>query len=613
MKGRQVGNYRIVEQIGMGGMATVYKAYEAATDRYVALKILPQMYTQDDKFHKRFEREARALAKLEHFHILPIFTYGEDEGITYLVMRYMPAGTLTDKIKAEGLLKLHNVSHILKQIAAALDYAHQNGVLHRDVKPSNVLLDEEGNAYLTDFGIAKMVEPTVDLTGGAFLGTPAYMSPEQCQGGADLTEATDQYSLGIVLYEMVTGRTPFQAETPIALIHMQLTAPLPPPSTFRADLPEAVESVLFKALARNPEDRFPTCTAMAEAFEQALVGIPVDDYPTPTQPAGEPVGIQPAHPDSPTVDMLPGDQITAAASAKQSGLPVWLWPVIALVGIGVIAGALFFGLRGDKGDQTVEAADNIPATTAAEPGVPVSPGVSPIGTERIGLCEWDGYGDGICIREESGGSSLKAQILEDSDLVMGNPGWSYDGTQIIFSAGAPGEDLGKNTKMYIVNRDGSGLTQLDGIGNDVEPDWGPDDWLAFHSNGKLGIMKVDGTEKQYLFDPGQPHCISNPHWSPDGEWIVFAVPEQCGSDTMPQERQLWVVSRDGSQSWMLFTDTYQTLEGYFSEYDFDPAGGRIAFLDAELNPMIINMAEGSEPLPLTTFPDWWMDYVYPHE
>jgi Tol biopolymer transport system component len=300
----------------------------------------------------------------------------------------------------------------------------------------------------------------------------------------------------------------------------------------------------------------------------------------------------------------------------------------------VIAGALFFGLRGLPGAQTAETtqvgetAESTeiveetpapePTLTAASPEGPVSPGVPPTGAERLGLCQWDGYGDGICIASEMGSNEPKAQILEDSDLEMGNPSWSYDGTQIIFSATAPGDNPGEDTKMYIVNRDGSGLTQLDGIGNDVEPNWGPDDWLAFHSNGKLAIMKVDGTEKQYIFDPrnvfgtSSSYCVSNPAWSYDGEWIVFAVPEQCGNDTMPQERQLWVVSQDGSQSWMLFTDSYQDMNSYFSEYAFDPAGGRIAFYDAEMTPLIINVAEGSTPSPLTTFPNWWVDYTYPH-
>ncbi len=271
MIGRTLGGYRIVEQVGMGGMATVYKAYDASTDRYVALKTLPEQYSKDPQFVERFRREAKAIAKLEHLHILPLFAYGEDDGVAYLAMRYLSAGTLSSYIKQKGQMPLAEAARILNQIASALDHAHANGVLHRDIKPSNVLIDKDANAYLTDFGIARMVEGTLDLTGDSILGTPQYMSPEQCQGRKDLTPASDQYSLGVVLYEMVTGRVPFQAETPLAVILMQINgSELPPPKTLRPDLPEAAEMVIFKALARNPADRYPSCEALARAFTQAI-------------------------------------------------------------------------------------------------------------------------------------------------------------------------------------------------------------------------------------------------------------------------------------------------------------------------------------------------------
>lgn len=275
MIGRTLGGYRIVEQIGMGGMATVYKAYDASTDRYVALKTLPQQYSQDPQFLERFRREARAIARLEHLHILPVHAYGEEDGIAYLVMRYLPAGTLADRIRQNGHLPLDETARLVNQIASALDHAHANGVLHRDVKPGNVLIDRDGNAYLTDFGIARIVEGTLDLTGDAVLGTPQYMSPEQCRGAKDLTPATDQYSLGVVLYEMVTGRTPFQAETPLAVIHMQMMgAALPPPRSLRPELPEAAEAAILKALDREPERRYPSCLALALAFEAAVRELP---------------------------------------------------------------------------------------------------------------------------------------------------------------------------------------------------------------------------------------------------------------------------------------------------------------------------------------------------
>jgi hypothetical protein len=283
LTGQTLGPFTLEEQIGMGGMATVYKAYDAGTDRYVAVKVLPHQYSGDPKFVERFRREVKAIAKLEHPYILPVHHYGEDQNTAYLVMRYMDGGTLGDKLK-KGLLPVEQATRLIRQIGDALDYAHQHGILHRDVKPSNVLLDNQDNAFLMDFGIAKMMEGMPDLTGtGLALGTPQYMSPEQCMGSKDLTPATDVYALGVVLYQMVTGQLPFHAETPLAVIHMQLNAPLPPPRSVNPELPEWVERVIFKSMAKDPEDRYQSCGDMATAMEQAQAGGPM---PAPPPSAG---------------------------------------------------------------------------------------------------------------------------------------------------------------------------------------------------------------------------------------------------------------------------------------------------------------------------------------
>jgi serine/threonine protein kinase/tetratricopeptide (TPR) repeat protein len=271
LTGKQFGPYRVVAPLGEGGMAAVYRAYQASVDRYVALKVLPRYFASDPQFVGRFQQEAKVLAKLQHLHILAVHDFGEADGYTYIVMPFVETGTLADLLKGEPL-PLTQIGQIVGQVASALDYAHSQGVVHRDVKPSNILIDRHGNCLLTDFGIAKIVEGTVAFTQtGGIIGTPTYMSPEQIRGDI-LDGRSDVYSLGVVLYEMATGRAPFRAETPPAIFVKHLHDPLPPPHIHNADIPEGVERVILKALSKEREDRFKTTGEMAAALAKGIVG-----------------------------------------------------------------------------------------------------------------------------------------------------------------------------------------------------------------------------------------------------------------------------------------------------------------------------------------------------
>lgn len=252
--GQSLGQYKITEQIGKGGMATIFKAYQPGLNREVALKILPPYVAEKEGFTERFTREAQAIGNLHHPNILPVYDSGQDKGYGYIAMRYVPNATTLSNLMNKKL-DTGQIIRITKQIADALDHAHRQGVVHRDIKPSNILMDGDW-VLLSDFGLAKMVETPSELTGtGVGIGTPAYMLPEQAKG-QQVDRRTDIYSLGIMLFEMLTGQVPHKAETPLATVVKRINEPLPLPRSFNPDIPPAVEHVLLKALAKEPAERY---------------------------------------------------------------------------------------------------------------------------------------------------------------------------------------------------------------------------------------------------------------------------------------------------------------------------------------------------------------------
>lgn len=346
LSGKQLGPYQVVAPLGEGGMAAVYKAYQPSMDRYVALKILPRYFASDPQFVGRFEREAKVIAKLQHPHILPVFDYGEEDGYTYIVMPFVEGGTLADSLRGQPLT-LTQIQRVIAQIGDALDYAYSQGVVHRDVKPSNVLIDPSGNCLLTDFGIAKIVEGTAQFTraGGTF-GTPAYMSPEQIEG-EKLDGRSDVYSLGVVLYEMATSRPPFRAETPPAIFVKHLLDPPPPPRTLNPALPEAVERVTLKALAKDREERYATAGDMARELWAATgaAALSVDSSEVPDEAVGavivgEKPSITRAEPPTPATGIAT-QKTVAGLPALPFALGTGAILVVCLIALSIIGTRLF--------------------------------------------------------------------------------------------------------------------------------------------------------------------------------------------------------------------------------------------------------------------------------
>jgi tRNA A-37 threonylcarbamoyl transferase component Bud32/thioredoxin-like negative regulator of GroEL len=317
--GENVGAYRIVEKLGQGGMATVYKAYHAALDRYVAIKVMHAAFLEDPNFLARFQREARIVAKLDHPLIIPIYDFAEHDGQPYLVMRFVEGETLKARTRSEPLDRAE-IIRVAKAVSGALAYAHDQGVLHRDIKPSNILLTPEGGVYLTDFGLARMAEAGEStLSRDMMVGTPQYISPEQAKGVRELDARTDIYSLGVVLYELLVGQAPFTADTPYAIIHDHIFTPLPMPRELNPSLPEPTERVLLKALAKEPDDRFQSVDELMTALQNAL-------GPSAEREAAETIAVPPPSTVSHPVE-------AAATPKKPKKKRRWLWIAAALAAI----------------------------------------------------------------------------------------------------------------------------------------------------------------------------------------------------------------------------------------------------------------------------------------
>jgi serine/threonine protein kinase len=271
LTGSILGRYELIQKVGRGGMSSVYKAIDVTNERVVAVKVLPPGLAEEENFKARFQREAQVLMGLRHPHIVPMLDFGEEDDIFYLVMPYMQMGTLRQRLR-KGPLKPEDGAHIIEQMASALQYAHEGGVIHRDVKPSNILIDDKGNAWLSDFGTAYVYEATAQLTGSGLIGTPHYMAPEQARG-EPVTPKTDEYALGVILYQMCTGQLPYEADTPLAIAMKHANEPLPLPRLVNENLPEAIEGVLIRALSKNPDDRYETVIEFSAAFNEALRNV----------------------------------------------------------------------------------------------------------------------------------------------------------------------------------------------------------------------------------------------------------------------------------------------------------------------------------------------------
>ena len=485
MPTEKFGRYEIKGEIGRGGMATVFHAYDPRFERDVAIKVLPRAFLHDPHFRVRFEREAKTIALLEHPAIVPVYDFGEEEGQPYIVMRYMSGGSLSERIK-QSPLSADEAAQIISRLAPALDAAHARGIIHRDMKPGNVLFDQYGNAFLSDFGIARITQSpgSATLTQGAILGTPAYMSPEQVQGNTDLDGRSDIYSLGVILYEMLTGNTPYQSDTPGKVMIMHLLEQVPHIRTVRSDISPGLDSAIEKAMAKDPSQRFQNTAEMAAAVDAAVKGLSeatkVQAPPTKIGKLSKPDRTGPQAPLQKVPTVVP-TVVSVPAAPKGRGIPAWGY-IIGIIGVLIIGGGIIVGLLAalngkipflTKASTATQVSQIIPTALPTDTLVP-----SPEPTDTVEP------------------SPLPTDTSEPSPTFTDTPAPTIEDTPT---------DTPTPTEKSIA--------QLGGA-----------DKIAFLNANDIWVAGVDGSDMVQLTNDGA--VKSYLQWSPDGSSVIY-VSKKC--------------------------------------------------------------------------------------
>ena len=494
------GRYTLVEKVKEGGMAMVYKARDNNLDRFVAVKLILPHHDFSEKFLARFKREARAHAKLSHPNILAVFDYGEYDNKPYLVMEYIPGGTLKDLLGKS--FPWQKAAQIIGPIARALTAAHAQGIIHRDVKPSNILMANGRDPRLSDFGIAKLIEgdeETADLTGsGVGVGTPDYMAPEQGVGKSD--ERSDIYALGVVFYQLITGRLPFKADTPLAVMLKKSTEPLPRPTQFVPDIPLSVENVLIKALASEPNNRFKDMGAFTSALEKLQLG------------ADTPEALAELPSDEITRDLLSEIERKISDGPKKKNAVAWILSGGALLlclGMFIAGVFLLEKINSQTGspEDTTQPTDLSPALTESflPPPTADSPSDFSSSTEPVSSIDLP---------------SSPTFVAKAAEPTVTSVMFSSNGNLIAFNS-----RMGGNSDIYAVDINGNNMSRLtSSAAHDLYPSWSPDgSQIVYQTNegGDQEIAIVDISSRQYSLITNNTCNDWGPVWSPTGDWIAF--------------------------------------------------------------------------------------------